>query len=192
MERKRIEKMKLLAIEIQKHFKNFYLSGGTALMIKHKHRISEDLDFFSKKEFSFTKLASKVKENFKVQKEERFEDNIDFIIEDIKVSFIFFPFENINPIELFEGIKIDSDYDIFLNKIYSAGRRIESKDIIDFAFLWKKYKWERKKVKMDFERKFPHQSFEIYLGAVFSIEDYPELDKKTVKIIKEVMKEWKV
>jgi hypothetical protein len=102
MERKRIEKMKLLAIEIQKHFKNFYLSGGTALMIKHKHRISEDLDFFSKKEFSFTKLASKVKENFKVQKEE------------------------------------------------------------------------------------------IYLGAVFSIEDYPELDKKTIKIIKEVMKEWKV
>jgi hypothetical protein len=136
MERKRIEKMKLLAIEIQKHFKNFYLSGETALMIKHKHRISEDLDFFSKKEFSFTKLASKVKENFKVQKEERFEDNIDFIIEDIKVSFIFFP--------------------------------------------------------MDFERKFPHQSFEIYLGAVFSIEDYPELDKKTIKIIKEVMKEWKV
>jgi hypothetical protein len=94
MERKRIEKMKLLAIEIQKHFKNFYLSGGTALMIKHKHRISEDLDFFSKKEFSFTK--------------------------------------------------------------------------------------------MDFEKKFPHQSFEIYLGAVFSIEDYPS------KIIKEVMKEWKI
>jgi hypothetical protein len=116
MERKRIEKMKLLAIEIQRHFKNFYLSGGTALMIKHKHRISEDLDFFSK----------------------------------------------------------------------SAGRRIESKDIIDFAFLWKKYKWERKKVKMDFERKFPHQSFEIYLGAVFAIEDYSS------KIIKEVMKEWKV
>jgi hypothetical protein len=45
---------------------------------------------------------------------------------------------------------------------------------------------------MDFERKFPHQSFEIYLEAVFSIEDYLELDKKTIKIIKEVMKEWKV
>jgi hypothetical protein len=39
---------------------------------------------------------------------------------------------------------------------------------------------------MDFEKKFPHQSFEIYLGAVFSIEDH------TLKIIKEVMKEWKV
>ena len=114
MERKRIEKMKFLAIEIQKHFKNFYLSGGTALMKKHNLRISENLDFFSK------------------------------------------------------------------------GRRIESKDIIDFAFLWKKYKWERKKVKMDFEKKFPHQSFKIYLGAVFSIEDHPS------KIIKEVMKEWKV
>jgi predicted nucleotidyltransferase component of viral defense system len=188
--KEKIEKMKKISREIQALFRNFYLAGGTALMLKHKHRISEDLDFFSENPFSFLRLSSKIRRFFKVSKEERFEDNIDFIIDDIKVSFVFFPFKNIKPIEKIEGIKVASDYDIFLNKIYSAGRRIESKDIVDFAFLWRKYRWEIKKVRRDFERKFPNQSFEIYLGAIFYIEDYPEIDKSTAKIINEIKKEW--
>jgi hypothetical protein len=78
-----------------------------------------------------------------------------------------------------------SDYDIFLDKIYSAGRRIESKDVIDFAFLWKKYKWDKKMVKRAFEKKFPEQSFEIYLGAILSTEDYPGLNPETIEEVKE-------
>ncbi|CUT04187.1 hypothetical protein [Candidatus Chrysopegis kryptomonas] len=181
MERERIERMKKLAKEIQKHFKNFYLNN---------HRISEDLDFFSQRDFSFSRLSSKLRKFFSVEREERFEDNIDFIIDGIKVSFVLFPFKNINPHEKFEGIKIDSDYDIFLNKIYAFGRRIESKDVLDFAFLWEKYKWKKEEVKRDFEKKFPNQSFEIYLGAVLSVEDYPYLDDKTLKIIEKVKREW--
>lgn len=184
------ERVKKLAKEIQKNFKNFYLAGGTAIMLKYKHRISEDMDFFSSKAFSFLRLATKVRKLFRVEREERFEDNIDFFIEGLKISFVFFPFKNIKPLENFEGIKMASDYDIFLNKIYSAGRRIESKDVIDFAFLYTKYHWDKKTVKKDFEQKFPDQSFEIYLGAILSVEDYPDLDEKTQKIVQEIRKEW--
>ncbi len=183
------EKMKRLAKEIQKNFKNFYLAGGTAVMLRHKHRISEDMDFFSFRAFSFLRLAVKMRKIFKVEKEERFEDNIDFIIEGLRISFVFFPFQNIRPLENFEGIKIASDYDIFLNKIYSAGRRIESKDVIDFAFLYRKYQWGIDSVKKDFEQKFPHQSFEIYLGAILSIKDYPDLDENTIRIVQEIKRE---
>ncbi|HOK57312.1 MAG TPA: nucleotidyl transferase AbiEii/AbiGii toxin family protein [bacterium] len=190
MERGKIEKMKKLAVEIQKIFKNFYLAGGTVLMFKYNHRISEDLDFLSEKEFSFLRLSSKVRKIFNPEKEERFVDNIDFIIDGIKTSFVFFPFKNINLIEKYEKIKIVSDYDIFLNKIYCSGRRIETKDLIDFAFLYEKYGWEKEKVKKDFEKKFPLQNFEIYLGAILSVEDYPDADTKTLKIIKEVKKRW--
>ncbi len=185
-----IEKMKKLAKEIQRNFKNFYLAGGTAIMLKHQHRISEDMDFFSSRAFSFLRLATKLRKILKVEKEERFEDNIDFIIEGLKISFVFFPFENIKPLESFEGIKVASDYDIFLNKIYSAGRRIESKDVVDFAFLYDKYRWKKDYVKKDFEKKFPDQSFEIYLGAILSIEDYPELDERTIKIVQKLRNEW--
>lgn len=185
-----LEKIKDIGVRIQKNFPQFYLAGGTALVMKYKHRISEDLDFFSYKEFSFLRLSKKMNKLFKIEKEERFIDNIDFFIEGLKVSFVFFPFKNIKPLEVNSGIKMASDYDIFLNKIYSAGRRIETKDAIDFAFLYNKYKWNKNELKKDFERKFPNQSFEIYLGAILSIEDYPDLNSHTLKILNEVREKW--
>ena len=186
MEDKKIKIMKELVVEIQKYFKNFFLAGGTALMFKYNHRFSEDLDFLSIKHFSFSRLSMKIRNYFDISKEERFEDNIDFFIKDIKVSFIYFPFKNIKRLDYIENIKIASDYDIFLNKIYASGREIESKDVIDFAFLYDKYRWNIEKVKKDFEIKFPNQSFELYFGAILSIEDYPNLDEKTIKIIEEI------
>ncbi|MCM8776868.1 MAG: nucleotidyl transferase AbiEii/AbiGii toxin family protein [Candidatus Omnitrophica bacterium] len=158
----RTEGIKKLAIAIQKNFRDFYLAGGAVLMFKYRHRISEDLDFLTEKEFSFLILASKMRKLFKPDKEEKLTDNIDFIINGIKVSFVFFPFKNISPIENYEGIKMASDYNIFLNKIYSAGRRIETKDVIDFAFLYKKYGWGINKVKSDFQKNFLYRTF-IYI-----------------------------
>ena len=38
-----------LAKDVQKKFKDFYLAGGTSLMIKYDHRESIDLDFFKEK-----------------------------------------------------------------------------------------------------------------------------------------------
>ncbi len=172
---KKVEKLYQLAIEVEKNFRNFYLAGGTAIMLKYNHRKSVDLDFFNEKSFSFSKLSSKIRDVFAIQKEERGEDNIDFYTEDVRLSFIFFPFKNIDPLENFKGLKKASDYDIFLNKIYTAGRRIEPKDPFDAGFLYKKHRWKKEKVESDFEKKFPDQSFKIYLGALLSFEDYPDL-----------------
>jgi len=170
-----MERFIKLAREVQTHFPNFYLAGGTAITLKFNHRESRDLDFFKEKAFSYQKLAVRIKKLFQVQKEERGEDNIDYYIEGIKVSFIFFPFKNIEALEMVKGIKKASDYDIFLNKIYSAGRRIDPRDPLDCAFLYKTYRWNKDKIQADFERKFPHQSYKICLGALLYFEDYPEL-----------------
>ncbi|MDI6766842.1 MAG: hypothetical protein QME52_08480 [Bacteroidota bacterium] len=116
--------------------------------------------------------------------EERKGDNIGFFIKDMKVSFVFYPFKNIKPLEIFKGIMIASDYDIFLNKIYVAGKRVDPKDPFDAAFLLKKYEWEKPKIKRDFEKKFPDQSYEIYLFAgtdkmsYFEWTGNPFVDKK--------------
>ena len=166
-----------LAKEISILFPEFYLAGGTALMLKYRHRISTDLDFFSEKAFSFLKLASKVRKYFSVEGETRGEDNLDLFVDGIRISFVFFPFKNIKPLERYKGVKKADDYDIFLNKIYAAGRRVDPRDPYDVAFLLKKYNWQKEIVKRDFIKKFPDQSFEIYLGAVLSFEDYPEIDE---------------
>lgn len=82
-------------------------------MFKYNHRQSVDLDFFREKAFSFAKISQKIRNYFQVQKEEKLEDNIDFYIGDIRVSFVFFPFRNIKPLEDLKGLKKADDYDIF-------------------------------------------------------------------------------
>jgi len=184
------KKIYSLAKKVQENFKSFYLAGGTALMLKHKHRISVDIDFFNERYFSKRRISQKIRKIFKVIKEEEGVDNIDFFIENTKISFVYFPFKNIESLENSRDIKIASDYDIFLNKIYAAGRRIELKDPIDFAFLYQKYRWSKEKVKKDFNKKFPEQDFELYLGAILNIEDYTGLDKRTKNILKQIEKKW--
>jgi predicted nucleotidyltransferase component of viral defense system len=164
-----------LAKEVQECFPSFYLAGGTALMFRYQHRVSDDLDFFSQKPFSFLRLSGKLKKNFDVEAEQQFTDNIDFRINGIKVSFVFYPFSNQQKIQFFEGIKVCSDYDIFLNKIYVAGRRIDSKDPFDAAYLYNRYQWNNAQIKKDFEQKFPNQDYQIHLGAILNFSDYPSL-----------------
>ena len=176
-----------LAKKVSAVFPKYYLAGGTAIMLKHQHRQSYDLDFFNKKWFSFRHLAKKMRENFNISKEEHHEDNIDLIVDNIKVSFVFFPFENILKIEKYQGIRIASDYDLFLNKIYVGGRRIDKRDPFDAASLYKKYQWPINQVKKDFDNKFPDQSFEFALGALANSEDYPDLAKWTKEVLSEMI-----
>lgn len=182
------QKLLDLAKKVSAGFPKYYLAGGTAIMFKHQHRKSYDLDFFNKQRFSFKHLAKKIHDNFNITKRERHhEDNIDLIVDDIKVSFVFFPFENILKIENYQGIKIASDYDLFLNKIYVGGRRIDSKDPFDAAYLYKKHNWPIAKMKEDFDKKFPNQSFEFALGALANNEDYPSLPDWVKKALSEMV-----
>jgi len=40
------ENLLKLAQEIQPHFPSYYLADRTAIMLRHHHRVSVDLDFF--------------------------------------------------------------------------------------------------------------------------------------------------
>lgn len=176
-----------LALRTQSLFKDHYLAGGTAIMFKYDHRTSIDLDFFRRRPFSYNKVAVTMRKNFKVTTEERMNDNIDFIVEGKRVSFVFFPFRNIHPLQEIKGLKAAGDYDIFLNKIYSAGRRVTPKDPYDAAYLYNLHRWPKRTIKKDFERKFPDQSYEIYLGALLSFGDYPGVDAKTRRILSKLL-----
>ncbi|MFB6305608.1 MAG: nucleotidyl transferase AbiEii/AbiGii toxin family protein [Flavobacteriales bacterium] len=167
-----------LAKEITSSIDNFYLGGGTAIMLKYDHRKSDDLDFFNEKEFSFNHYRKKLNKEFYINEIYEGTDNLDLFINNIKISLVFFPFPNIKNVENVQGIPIASDFDLLLNKIYVSGRRIESKDPFDIAWLWREFGWDTREVKSSFEKKFPGQSFEIFFGAAASIEDYPDLKEK--------------
>jgi len=170
------ENMLKLARMVQENIRGFTLGGGTAIMFKYDHRKSIDLDFFKEKPFSFNRLAVKMRSLFAVEHVEMRTDNLDIFIEGTKVSFVFFPFTPVNKPEQIAHIRTFSDFDLFLNKVYAAGRRIEPKDPYDAAWLLAQHAWKVEDIKQGFERKFPDQSFEIYLGALLSFKDYGELD----------------
>lgn len=48
------DKQKTIQKIVWAHFKDFYLTGGTALAFHFKHRFSEDLDFFTQNYHSFS------------------------------------------------------------------------------------------------------------------------------------------
>jgi len=167
--------------------RGFYLANGSAVMLKHHHRTSVDLDFFRVSPFSFRRLAANIRRHLKVSKEERGEDNLDLYINDIRVSFVYFPFKNVRSLEEIAGIPVASDYDLFLNKIYAAGRRVEPKDPWDAAALYKVHRWPSDQVKNDFEKKFPDQSYEITLGVLLSFEDYPDLPEWIPEVLRSLV-----
>jgi len=192
IDRSLFNRMKTLARAIGENFKHFYLAGGTAIMFKYRHRMSTYLDFSRYKEFSKKRIVAKIRKMFLVEDVEEGIDDINFIINGIKVSFVYFPFRNIKRTENMDGIKVAHDYDLLLNKIYSAGRRIDPKDPYDFAFLFINGKvvrdWDV--LKSDFERKFPYQSFEIYMGAILNLEDYPTLPPDTVAALMDIKEDF--
>ena len=186
-----LQRMLDLAREVSRHLRGFYLAGGTALMLRHRHRMSTDLDFFRGKPFSFRHLERKLRQILPVEHARQEADSLDLWIAGVRVSFVFFPFRNIRKTERFQGVPVASDYDIYLNKIYAAGRRVEPKDAVDFVFLTERYRWPWDQVKRDFERKFPDQPFEIYLGAVLNERDYPGLSEEVRAALRRIAREVK-
>ncbi|MBN4065892.1 nucleotidyl transferase AbiEii/AbiGii toxin family protein [Candidatus Amoebophilus asiaticus] len=166
-----------LALAVQQSFDDIYLGGGTAIMLKHHHRLSVDIDFFCPKQYHPEELTATLEKSFTIEQRNIFPANVDFLIEQIRVSFVYFPSVNIKPLEQLEELRIASDYDLFLNKILVAGKRIDIKDIFDAAFLYRKYQWDNHIIKKDFEKKFIYENYEFCIGALLSFNEYAKTGK---------------
>ena len=118
---------------------NFYLAGGTALAIQLGHRESIDLDFFYREEFSNSKLKeelSKIGDYFLTSEEE---GTLHGTLDDVKVSFLKYNYDQLySPLE-FEGINLADLRDIAAMKIDAISSRGSKKDFMDLYFLLEKY-----------------------------------------------------
>ena len=112
---------------------DFYLAGGTGLALLVGHRISIDFDFFSDKIIKKT-LLKKVEDTFskfKIQVVLNTKDELTIIIENTKITFLFYPFAKILPLETDDLIQILSAKETLATKAYSVGRRGAYKDYVD-------------------------------------------------------------
>jgi len=132
--------LKLLADKME----DFYLAGGTALSrVYFKHRISYDLDFFTKK-FSKNKvsmimqeLSKSLKLQVSLAKEQNKKDMAKIAVyyiyiskgEILKIDFVEDFFELVAPLKTVDGIKVLSLEDIYLRKIFVVSGAIETTDL---------------------------------------------------------------
>lgn len=177
----------------------FYLSGGTALAEFYlKHRLSEDLDFFTEKEVDFKKVfafVTKAQKKLKATKKEytRLYDrrifHLKFPAEELKIEFTQYPFPQLQKPKKQNGLKVDSLIDISANKLFALLERFEPKDYIDLYFITKKYSIE--KIHKATEKKFNLKIDLIHLGStLLKGKKLPHLPKLLIKTKKEKIRDF--
>ncbi|MBI4992955.1 MAG: nucleotidyl transferase AbiEii/AbiGii toxin family protein [Candidatus Magasanikbacteria bacterium] len=172
---------------------NFYLTGGTALAEFYlKHRYSEDLDFFSEKEFDpqavsvFWKKIQKAGGIKKIDFQQSFNRNLFFLhLKDgdvVKTEFTFFPFPRIEKKKKIGHLSLDSLLDIAVNKLFTIYQKPRSRDFIDLFLILKEGKWKISDLIKKAKIKFDWHVDPLQLGVQFfqakEVKDYPRMIHK--------------
>lgn len=157
---------------------DFYLTGGTALAAFYlKHRLSDDLDFFSPDEVDQIFIhsiardlkdligSSKMRFNH-IYDRNQFFYKVDGGEEEYKIEFTKYPFKQLQPVKILKDLKIDSEFDIAVNKLLTIMDRFDPKDFVDLYFLLPKYSSDI--LKMGVEEKFGHKISFLSLGSDLS------------------------
>lgn len=125
----------LISLMLDKELNDFFLVGGTALSLQIGHRISIDIDLFSRQSFDVNELLSYLESK---------DFTLDFLdkntikgkINGVAVDLITHAYPLANDIIVTDGIRMASLEDIAamkLNAIVSNGTRL--KDFIDITYL---------------------------------------------------------
>lgn len=117
----------------------FYLAGGTALALQFGHRISVDLDFFSKDTFSVPLLVEQLNTLGNLKIEDQSENTFNGSFDNVKISFFYYPYPLLFQTKKYNRVFLADERDIGAMKIQAISGRGNKKDFIDFFVLLKKY-----------------------------------------------------
>ena len=118
--------------------KEYYLVGGTAIALYLGHRKSIDFDLFTHDKIKL-KSIKKWKDDLPVTPINTIyeaSDQIHFIIENVKVTFMQFPFQ-LKSANHIHGLSMPSLLSLAAMKAYALGGRAKWKDYVDLYFIMK-------------------------------------------------------
>jgi hypothetical protein len=116
--------------------KDAYLAGGTALALQIGHRVSVDLDFFTKKEFNERQFAEKMNKlslNFQLEKLDW--RTILGYVDKTKFSLFFYDYPLLSKPKRFLDTNIADVRDIAPMKLLAVSDRGIKRDFIDLYFI---------------------------------------------------------
>lgn len=146
----------LKAISSHKELHDFSLAGGTGLALQLGHRISIDLDFFTRKTFDTTTVFEFLRKTFSVSNCIQTTNSISLYVKshkkEIKVDIIRHNYPLLCPIQKVDHIQIFSLEDIAAMKLNAIANRGSKKDFYDIHTLLTRY--SIKELLSFFEKKY--------------------------------------
>jgi len=130
----------LKELQGSKIFDNYFLVGGTALSLQLGHRISDDIDLFTRNNINKDEILDFLNQNYNEKHQIiNIQNNIlQVTINEIKVDFVKYDYEFIEDIKIENGIKYLGKKDIAAMKLMAvANRGDQAKDFIDIYYLLK-------------------------------------------------------
>jgi len=120
--------------------RSFYLVGGTAIALQIGNRRSIDFDLFTFKKLNKSRIKQKIFE-LPYSKQIIFDDidQMHFLINDVKVTFFYYPYPVEHREMLNSIISMPSLLSLSAMKAFALGRRAKWKDYVDIYFLLKEH-----------------------------------------------------
>jgi len=122
-------------------FKDYFLVGGTALSLQLGHRISDDIDLFTRNNINKDEILDFLNRDYNGNYQIHNMQNIilQIIINGIKVDFVKYDYNLIEDVKSDEGIKYLGIKDISAMKLMAvANRGDQAKDFVDIYYLLRK------------------------------------------------------
>lgn len=164
----------------------YYLTGGTALSEFYlHHRLSEDIDLFTVSQVNDRKIDEFLKKispklGITSMKKDQISGLFTYKLffpngETLKVDFNEYSYNLLeSSMVKFGQLKIDSFYDISVNKAYSITGRFQVRDFIDLYFILKKKEFTLEQLIARIPDKFgPHIDHDYFAAQLLRVRDLP-------------------
>jgi len=167
-------------------FKNYFLVGGTALSLQIGHRISEDIDLFTKQDIDKDEILAFMNKKYakKFQIINVQSSILQIIANDIKIDFVKYDFPLIEDVKNDDGINYLGKKDIAAMKLLAtANRGNQAKDFVDVFFLLKEMSLAEM---FDFyKQKYDQTDISAIKKSLIYFDDVPKSSWNAVKYINE-------
>jgi hypothetical protein len=178
----------LLKFQNDPFFENYHLVGGTALSLLIGHRVSDDIDLFTKDELQtdiILRFAGNIQKNVEVLNDGGSVFQLYFPHKELKVDFVQYSYDLLDPlIKTDEGLHIIGKNDISVMKMAAVGQRgHEAKDFVDLFFLLKEIPIE--KIIDNFKIKYETDNPIHYIRSMAFFDDVSSASWKSISMVSE-------
>ncbi|MDL2229977.1 nucleotidyl transferase AbiEii/AbiGii toxin family protein [Treponema sp. OttesenSCG-928-L16] len=176
----------LKELQGSKIFDNYFLVGGTALSLQLGHRISDDIDLFTRAEINkdeiFDFLNNKYNGKYQIVNIQNI--ILQVIVNEIKVDFVKYDYELIENVKTEQGIKYLGKKDISAMKLMAvANRGNQAKDFIDIYYLLREISLED--MFKYYKQKYKQNDISAIKRSLVYFDDVTESNWNAVKLLHE-------